>query len=93
MHQVSVCNFLYNRSIPTYDTSNKTTDNITNEYVFNHPMPSSIDENTPVSIYIKQYNKIQCPNINLENIATKRFFRDTYSVTNKTLITFPREHS
>ena len=54
-------------------------------------MPSSIDENTPVSIYIKQYNKIQCPNINFENIATKRVFRDTYSVTNKTLIQSPRE--
>ena len=55
-------------------------------------MPSRIDENTPVSIFIKQCNKIQCPNINFENIATKRFFRDTYSLTNTILIQFTREH-
>ena len=77
----------------SYDTSNYWYDNLTNEYVLNHPIPSSIDENTIVSMYIKQCNKIQCSNINFENIATKRSFRYTYCVTNKILITFPREHS
>ena len=58
MHRVSVCNFLCNDSILTYDTSNDLDDNFTNEYVFNHPIPSSIAENTVASIYIKQCNKI-----------------------------------
>ena len=88
IHRVSVCK----RSIQSYDTSNELDDNFTNEYVFNHPIPSSVDENTLVSMYIKQCNKIQCPNINFENIATKQFFRVTYCVINKILIPFPREH-
>ena len=55
-------------------------------------MPSSIDAHTLVSMHIKQCNKVQCPNIIFENIATKRFFRGTYCVTNKISIKFTREH-
>ena len=58
MHHVSGCNFSCNDSIQAYNTSHSFYDKFTNEYVFNHPIPSSIAENTLVPMYIKQCNKI-----------------------------------
>ena len=90
MQRVSACNVSCECLIQTYDTSNQSSTIFTNEYVFNYPIPSSIDENTRVPIYIKQYIKIQCQNINFDSIATKRHFWGTYYVQNTTLILFPR---